>query len=299
MNKSANPPPFSFRELARVRFEALRTLLVTQGEDIDLSVHNARRQLKQLRALLRLFRALLGEELFALGNSSLREAGRLLGPLRDAKVRLELLESRAHELKSSALGRAITVAGTHLRQAYDEVMRDHPPAGVFAKATELLAPARQRLLEWQEPEGSPLVLCQEGLRTSYRQSRKGLFQALSLPTVENLHEWRKRGKDLRYQLEFLDTANPQCFRDQVALLRRLSDALGHHHDLFVLRETLASQVRKELKLRQLLALHETLEARQRSTLDEAVAVGSRLLAAKPAEFLSTMEAAWQKNRRQP
>ena len=47
----------------------------------------------------------------------------------------------------------------------------------------------------------------DGLPTTYRRGRKAYEQARSEPGAESLHEWRKRSKDLWYELRLL---GPVC-----------------------------------------------------------------------------------------
>src|SRR5665811_762772 len=59
---------------------------LTQGSDLDQAVHEARKSMKRLRALLRLIRDTLGENVYRFENDLLRDAGRLIGPVRDSAV---------------------------------------------------------------------------------------------------------------------------------------------------------------------------------------------------------------------
>ena len=54
------------------------------------------------------------------------------------------------------------------------------------------------------------------------------------PSDENLHEWRKRLKDLLYQLRLLQAAWPTVLGAYVQEAHRLADLLGDDHDLTVL-----------------------------------------------------------------
>ena len=58
-----------------------------------------------------------------------------------------------------------------------------------------------------------------------------------------LHEWRKRAKDLRYQLQFLCKAWPGVIDAAVAEAHDLGDILGDDHDLALLRQLLCADVR--------------------------------------------------------
>ena len=56
-------------------------------------MHEARKDMKKLRALLRLARGELGEEIFGRENACFRDAARELAGTRDADVMLETLDA--------------------------------------------------------------------------------------------------------------------------------------------------------------------------------------------------------------
>ena len=296
MSKNTPPPfpPFSVRELARKRFDSLQKCLKAHPDDVNTAVHNARRDLKKLRALLRLIRPILGEETYRSQNESLRSAGRLLAPLRDAWARLLLIENLREELKAGPGARGLEIAANRLRDSYEETRRDHPPEKILPEAADKLVAPRKCSKAWPEPDGAPLTFsfCAKGLHRAYQRGRERLLRCLANPTSANLHEWRKCCKDLRYQLEFLDAASQKAFRRTTVSLKDLTDSLGKNQDLVVLRETLETEVRGELSKTQLLALHETLEVRQRSSMDASLALGFQFFSPRPKPFCAELEAIW-------
>ncbi|MCW3057232.1 MAG: domain containing protein, partial [Solirubrobacterales bacterium] len=67
--------------------------LLGGGRPDEKAVHEIRKALKRLRALVRLLRHELGEEAFARESAALRDAGRRLAGARDAEVLLDTLDS--------------------------------------------------------------------------------------------------------------------------------------------------------------------------------------------------------------
>ena len=65
----------------------------------DVSVHEARKQLKRARATLRLLRDGIGDTAYRRANQQLRDAARPLSGVRDAKVMLERGRGAAHQSK--------------------------------------------------------------------------------------------------------------------------------------------------------------------------------------------------------
>ncbi len=108
------------------------------------------------------------------------------------------------------------------------------------------------------------------------------------PDPELVHEWRKRAKDLWYQLRLIRRAWPELLEETVDRTHELADLLGDHHDLTVLAADLdaRSTVGSERQLAELI------EQRQGELLDGALALGERIYAEKPKAFGRRMRAYW-------
>ena len=76
---------------AQKAIEELRS--AARGEEPAKSIHSTRKDLKKLRALLRLVRGELGEDLYRSENERYREVGQSLSATRDAQVKAETLRS--------------------------------------------------------------------------------------------------------------------------------------------------------------------------------------------------------------
>ncbi len=117
----------------------------------DDAVHAARKDLKKLRALLRLARAGLGEETFVRENTALRDAGRALSAMRDAQVLVQAFDG----LRGEASGRiAPETAETIRRQLADDVRATGAALaaqGQLPAAAETLRRVRDRVGDWPLP----------------------------------------------------------------------------------------------------------------------------------------------------
>jgi CHAD domain-containing protein len=277
--REGRPLPAELRRVARGRIDhALDELRGKTESTPEEAVHEARKDMKKLRALLRLARGELGEETFARENACFRDAARELASTRDADVMLETLD---------ALGMPIGLGG-ELRKAIQAEREGAGPDGREAAArgaAAMLKEARKRVDDWPLERDSFDALA-DGLKRTYRRGRRNLTAAREEPTAEALHEWRKRVKDLWYHQTLLRELWPPVMRAVGDEAHELSDRLGDDHDLVVL----AAWVRGHLA-----ADPEFSEAviRRRSALqDEAFALGARLYADKSSVYVRRLERLW-------
>jgi CYTH domain-containing protein/CHAD domain-containing protein len=270
--------------------KALEELGEAGEGDSAAAVHGARKDLKKLRALLRLVRGSLDEETFAAENRRYRNAGRLLGASRDAEVKLQTLAALEERFEA---GFPLGAAGSWRR----ELDRDRErlagsergeTARQIERAQVAIEKGAARIPHWSlrhdgwKPIGP-------GLKRSYRLGRREMKRAHADPSAENVHQWRKRAKDLWYQLRLVRRAWPPLLGEMAEQAHELTDLLGDHHDLAVLRTDLAA--RREVGRRE--DFEALIERRQEELAGAALRLGSRLYAERPKAFGHRLEAYWE------
>jgi CHAD domain-containing protein len=227
------------RRIARDQIDLARDQLSGRGErDIGKAVHEARKAFKRLRALVRLARDELGDDVYRLENADLRDAGRTLSGVRDAAVLVEtlddLLERYGDELSHGAFVGLRDALATEARMAHDSIEDDR---GRVDDVVATLDAARDRVTGWPLPEDDEdSAMLAPGLKRIYRRGRRALRCAREDATTENLHELRKRAKDLWHAAQILRPAAPKKFKRLARRAHDLSDVIGDDHDLAVLLE---------------------------------------------------------------
>jgi CHAD domain-containing protein len=274
----------------RIDKAAERLAAAQEAEDPTDCVHGARKDLKKLRSALRLLRDELGDERYRAENSTYREAGRLLSHTRDAEVKVETLEGICERCAGALPAGAADEWIAVLREERDlavESSRDGGSAGL-AEALELVEESRQRVGSWHlEKESWDLV--GPGIERAYRRGRKRMRRTVAEPSAANIHEWRKRAKDLWYHLRILEVATPKQLSDRVEIADSLADALGDHHDLAVLRDDLLVRDLPTVKRAALVA---AIAQRQGELAGTAFELGERLYSEKPKRFRKKMRRGW-------
>lgn len=269
--------------------KALERLDRPTEDELAAAIHGARKDLKKQRTLLRLVRGELGAELFAAENRRYRDAGRLLSRSRDAEVKLKTLVA----LRTSA-EETLPAAETALWESELEAERDAAvaaPGGELAarieRARKAIAAGRDRVDEWPL-RGDAWGLVGPGLRRCYRDGRRGMKLVRKGAAADDAHAWRKRVKDLWYQLRLLQEAWPEPLQATADEAHALAELLGDHHDLAVLAEDLSSRWGVSGKE----AFEAAIEHRQQELLGAALAIAARLYAEKPKAFSRRLEAYW-------
>jgi CYTH domain-containing protein/CHAD domain-containing protein len=287
--------PDGIRRIAAGRAaKARKRLGEVDGEDGATAIHGARKDLKKLRSVLRLVRDALGEKTYHEQNRRYRDAGRLLSDTRDAEVKVETLDDLERRFGDDFPSAAAAPWRAELERERCAAAAD---AGgevadrVERAGTEIDA-GRNEIGLWKLGDDSWKLL-EPGVLEAYSQGREALREVRKNPSAELVHEWRKRAKDLWYQLRILRELWPEVLGDTGEQAHDLADLLGDHHDLAVLAEDLeARDVLEPEEIRALIA------RRQEELLTGAIAIGERLYAEKPKAFGKRIGKYWEAARAQ-
>lgn len=266
---------------------ALAHLTGGDGSPTDDAVHEARKSLKRLRALLRLTRRGLGRDVAGRENAVLRHAGRLLSEVRDATVLLETFEGLVEQGESESVRRALQ---RHQRLVRTRVLER---GDAVTPAVTDLHEVRDRVSRWPL-DADGWVALEPGVRRAYRRGRKAMRRIGAETDEERWHDWRKRVKDVWYHLTLLQPADPDRIGVLEAETHHLSDLLGDEHDLAVLRARVVPALPLCDDPVQVEALVERIDASRTELQHDAREVGSPLYGSKPKAFTRPLGKAWRR-----
>lgn len=273
--------------------KALTQLLGQTDDSPEEAVHDARKRLKKLRALLRLVRDEIGSEIYHQENTCFRDAGRLLSNVRDAQVTIETLDTLTEHFAPiiSADGfkdvrQALEARSQSIRERVLEEKNTQEDAIRMIKA------ARERVNDWSITSNKWSTL-HPSIQRVYKRGNKGLILALNQPSVENFHNWRKRVKYLWYHLRLLKLVWSNLMTEMASETKQLADYLGDDHDLAMLLQLLKQEPKLAGDRTQLDALIGLIDRRRLQLQQSAYSLGQRIYAEKPGVFVERIGVYWQ------
>lgn len=296
------PVALGMRRLSTEQFD-LAIAVISKGDDSDRAVHEARRTMKRLRAVLRLVRFEIGERAYRYENDQLRDAARLIAPVRDAAVAVTTVDELSRRFDGALRPDVFAGASGRLRERASTV---HRRVLVDSDALEqvrvTLERSRRRFEGWPTEEASngygrvirnSFKALRPGIQRTYARGRREMHRAASTGTTVDLHQWRKRVKYLRHQLEVLHPVWPEGVAALVIGLDEAGEALGADHDLAVLLGLLAIDPslcpgEVERALMAALIQHHRSELQQSAQL-----LGMRIYADKPSDFSRRLGVWWE------
>jgi triphosphatase len=229
------------------------------GEDPE-ELHDMRVATRRMRAAIKLFEDTLPERARWL-RGELKWVAVVLGEVRDLDVQIEQLKrwvARADEDGREPLSEVVS-AVEERRDAARELLLEALDSERYARFESSFAEMLRRGPAGETGPGEgpgvsavtgePILAAAPGLLSRpYRKWRKAAGRINGTSRPEEYHDLRKKGKRLRYALEFLsDVYGEEATGGIVKPLKTLQDDLGRHQDLIVaagLLEQLATEGRK-------------------------------------------------------
>ncbi len=286
------------KRLVRQQLDRASKELADPELDVHESVHQARKRFKKIRAALRLVRGAIGET-YKEENAFYRDAGRRLAPARDMEVIVEtyakLRDVFPDPLQTERFGR-IADALTGRR---DELTAGSDIDAAAKEVIEALQDARKRVKAWSV-SGSGFEPAADGLTKTYRRGRKAMRKLADRRDSQDeaslatgYHDWRKRAKYHRYQVRILQNIWSPLMKARRREMHRLTDLLGEHHDLSMLRGVICGEPSRFGGQADVQTIVELIRQRQVDIRPLSHTLGRRLYADSPRDFTAWMRACWK------
>ncbi|HET7480330.1 MAG TPA: CHAD domain-containing protein [Rubrobacteraceae bacterium] len=202
------------------------------GEDPE-ELHDMRVASRRLRAAVKVFDEALPVRLRGM-EAEVKWIATALGEVRDLDVQLEQLEewlAGAEPEDREPLGELRGVLEDRHEKARRAMIRalDSRRYARLVESLELLL--RRGPSPRSKAAGRPvLAVAPDLVRKRYRKVRKAGDRISEESSAADYHDLRKKGKRLRYALEFLSGVYGDAAGDLVSPLKKLQDVLGDHQD---------------------------------------------------------------------
>ncbi len=279
--KLREPLPDGLKRVFREQIQSALELCRHPAKQRGITVHEVRKHLKKLRAAMRLTVGEVGKSQHAREDRCVREIGRLVSDLRDAQVRLQtLIQLRDETAKGSSenhfarIEELLSLERESFSAAFD---------GWQKQAIPKLERVGERLSKWPLDRITWKQIC-GAVEKIYKRGQRGLAKTISKPVPENFHAWRKRVKDLWYQLRILQPLNRVVLQEIAHGAETLGELLGREHDLDFLLARLEKERGDEALRDELMQLRKIIRKRSRKLHRDALELGRRFYAEPSKAF---------------
>jgi CHAD domain-containing protein len=279
--KLREPLPEGLKRVLREQIDSALELCRHPAKQRGVTVHEVRKHLKKLRAALRLTVGEVGKNRHAREDRCVREIGRLVSDLRDAQVRWQTLIQLRDETAKRSGGNRFSRTEELLsleRESFSAAF-----GGWQKQAIPKLERAGQRLSKWPVAGISWKQICGAVAKT-YKRGQRGLAKAIKKPGAENFHSWRKRVKDLWYQLRVLQPLNRVVLEGIANDAKILGQLLGREHDFDFLLARLEKERGDDALRNELMQLQKLIRKRGKRLRRDALELGRRFYAEPSKAF---------------
>lgn len=256
---------------------------LAEDEDQAIAIHEARKCLKRVRALLRLVQPALGAEHYSRENARFRDIGRMLAASRDRHVLRQTIAALAVAADPPQQAALQALTEVVSRDANEDSLPVDTTQAIEA-AIAALEKARKDFKKLR-PDFSSGDVIRDGVKRTYRAAQKALEIASVSPDDGTLHEWRKTVQTHWRHMLLLSEAWPEFFALRANAAKDLADMLGEDHDLAVLMDFVASGENRAIGPDHAEAVIALASDRQRRLRSNAFASGAFLFA-EDAKVLS-------------
>lgn len=279
------------------QFEIALSVATRAPDEQASAVHETRKAIKRLRAMLRLVRDSISLDCYHTDNAALKLIAAELGAVRDSWVMAQILDRLLPHDRETADTVATLV--DRLQDRYEaESAAVLGNEAHMASILDQLEKARDRARRWTVVAGEQSVplphrfqTVEPGLQRVYKRGRRGMRIVADSPTDTLLHVWRRRAKYLRHQVEALNVLDPSGLGAMEADLAQLTDLLGDDHDLAVLLARLKDdpQLTEDLEID---AIIDAIGRKRHQLQAEAIDLGQRRFEDHSSVFLAYIDHLW-------
>ena len=279
------PAHSSAKEIARILEEQFHQVVkAISAPQVDSeTVHDLRKRVKKIRAVVHMLRDPLGGEYRRL-NALLRSMGRQLSVSRDADAAVESIDDIRQHCPSLVTAAAFAAVKRGLIRRQRQTRSDLRSRRLHHDLQRALKSVPHAV--HHAADASAL---ENGVVEGYERARCALRSVVIEPGDADFHRWRRRVKDHWYQLRLLEAIHP-ALRLRIRRLKRLERLLGSDHNLVVLRALLLQRPTAFGDQRHITLILGCIDLRGSMLRKEAMRLGKQLFRSRRPTFRISLRA---------
>ena len=256
----------------------------------DEAIHDARRRVKKIRAIIRLVRPVLDRA--HRDDPALRRVSKLLAPVADGQGVIDTLNQLLRRYRTQMPRKTATAIRADLVARSRRIDLKAAKEHVLEKARRTLRAETRRVKEWRlSAEGFGAL--SPGLKISVRHAREAMVTAWLKPTAQHHHSWRRHVKNHWFHVRLLSARCGNRLQPYQRQIEALDGVLGEYHNLVLLREVLVGDT--ALAPREVKRCLRIVERYQKELRRHAQILGIRIYSEKPRRFVRRVKELWQEH----
>jgi CHAD domain-containing protein len=261
-------------------------------EEVDKSIHETRKSMKRIRAVLRMIRDEIGYSSYYRENTFYRDLSRKLSEIRNFEVLSGSIRNLKEDLSNTIPPDVFELLEEELGRQRNMVTGGQ--AGLSLLLREMarkIEISRDRIYDFPVRHNDFRAF-EGGLFRMYRQGKRYLRNAKKNPSPTHLHDLRKRMKYFGYQVEILQPIFPGPMKAYTSTFETIAENLGVYHDLQVLQEFLGeTDIIPDHKINE--TLQEACLARQSMLLYNTWPMADIAYSEKPVAMVNRLASYWK------
>lgn len=254
--------------------------------DNDSLVHDLRKNVKNLRALLKLLRKETGAEFFKKNNFVLRDLNSRSTAIRNYSALIILIQMISEQNEATAFLEPLNLLLLRLQSDFKEVQRVTTYDTLFKYNQTQLEKYKSELNNLEINE-SRFASIKAGITRVYSDGIGSFEIAIENPQEKTLHEWRKNVKDLYYCSLTLTPIWKPVLKSFTKELKVLSEILGDLHDFYELTHYIQSLIDNPYDFSNIFSL---IENNQTHLMDNSFQLGKKIFAESGEQFSERIKA---------
>ncbi|MCK5136933.1 MAG: CHAD domain-containing protein [Bacteroidales bacterium] len=260
--------------------------------DVHKAIHESRKSIKRIRAVLQLIRDEIGYSHYYRENRFYRDLSRRMTHVRDSYVLFEtvgLIEHNHPELLPA--DDFLYLKDRLTLRIEEDLSRFIHSSGGFEEILGDINLARERIDHFCQLRNGTISI-RKGIRRIYRRGRRYLSSVQKQFNMDEFHEYRKNTKYLLYHMELFQPIFPKLIKAYANTIDRHAEILGIIRDYDRLELYLQDATREEISPTTRKKLLEKIRDHRQELMGKIFLKSDLIYAEKPKEFVKRINTYW-------